>query len=235
MSEEEKEIEDVEDTGIEEFEEKRNTNKLLIGIGIVILAFVLFIVAFRVTTYIRGPTGRVVTLDELHKLNLEGEAGEGDYVYNGFSFVYFNGGWYTQAQRGDTLYDIPLHHGPRDVEDILVVGGIDPSFGADRIIYVSFDPSDYYIGLAAIELSLNLGKGMDAVTKSACDKDYDIDACKAREVVTCADTDKSVVHIKLAKETKITLNGKCITIEGDEKEIIRATDNVILRFYSILK
>ena len=234
MSEEEKEIEDIEDTGIDEFEKKTDTKKLLIGIGIVVVVFVLFIAAFRITTYIRGPTGRVVTLDELHELNLEGKAGEGNYVYNGFSFVYFNDGWYTRAQRGDTLYDIPLHHGPRDVEDILVIGDIDPSFGNERIIYVSFDPSDYYIGLAAIELSLNLGKGLEAGTKSACDKDYDIDACKERSVVTCTDTDKSVVLIKQANETKITLDGKCIIVEGNDKEIVRATDNVILRFYGIL-
>jgi hypothetical protein len=234
MNKKSDENKEIEDTGIEEFESKRNTKKLLVVISIVIVAFVLFIVAFRVTTYIRGPTGRVVTLDELHRLNIEGKAGEEDYVYNGFSFVYFNGGWYTQAQRGDTLYDIPLHYGPRDVEDIPIAGGLDPGFGADRIIYVSFDPRDYYVGFAAIELSLNLGKGMEAATKSACDKAYDVDACKERSVITCDDIDKSVILLKKSNNTKITYKGKCITVEGDEKGLLRATDNLILRFYGIL-
>ncbi len=213
---------------------KKSTKKLLILIGIVIAVFVLFIAAFRFTLYLRGSSDNIVTLDELHELNLEGKAGEDDYVYNGFSFVYFNGGWYTRAQRGDTLYDIPLHYGPREVEDILVVGALGPNFGDNRIVYIAFDPSDYHIGFAAIELSLNLGKGLEAGTKAACDKAYDIDACKEREVVTCSDTDKSVIHIKQANETKISLRGKCIVIEGTEQDILRATDNVILRFYGIL-
>ena len=226
-------VQDAEETDKVE-DSKKSTKKLLIGIAIVITTFVLFIVAFRITTYIKGPTGQVVTLDELHKLNLEGKAGEDNYVYNGFSFVYFNEGWYTQAQRGDTLYDIPLHYGPREVEDIFVVGELDPSFAANRIIYITFDPSDPHVGFAAVELSLNLGKGLEAGTKSACDKAYDIDACKEREIITCSDTDKSVIHIKQADETKIKLKGKCIVIEGTEKDILRATDNVILRFYGIL-
>ncbi|MBW2981482.1 hypothetical protein KY343_01250 [Candidatus Woesearchaeota archaeon] len=215
-------------------ESKKNRKKLLIAIGIVIAVFVLFIVAFRVTLYLRGPTSNVVTIDELHKLNLEGKLEEDSYVYNGFSFVYFNDGWYTQVQRGNTIYDVPLHYGPRDVEDIPVTGKLGQSFGQGRVIYISFYPEDYYLGFAAIELSLNLGKGMNAITKSACDKDYDIDACKERGVVTCEDTDKSVILIKQSNETKIRLSDKCVIIEGNEKELLRATDNVILHFYGIM-
>ncbi|MBW2966481.1 hypothetical protein KY342_05240 [Candidatus Woesearchaeota archaeon] len=213
----------------------KDTKKLLILIGVIVAIFVLFVAGFRLTVYLRGPTAMVVTIDEMHKLNLEGKGGEGNYVYNGFSFIYSNGAWYTQAQRGDTLYDIPLHFGPRDVEDISVKGSIDPNFGNKRIIYVSFDPTDPHIGLAAIELSLNLGKGIEVATKAACDKDYDIDACKERSVVTCEDKDKSVILIKQANETKVTLDEKCIVIEGKDKELMRATDNVILRFYGVLK
>ena len=227
------EVEDAEEVETPE-DSKKSTKKLLIAIGIVIAVFVLFVAAFRFTLFLRGPTSNVVTLNELHELNLEGKLKEDSYVYNGFSFVYFNGGWYTQAQRGDTLYDIPLHYGPRDVEDIPIAGALDPNFGTNRIIYVSFDPRDYYIGFAAIELSLNLGKGLEAGTKSACDKAYDIDACKERQVITCDDKDKSVIHIKKANETKIKLNSNCIVIEGNEKELLRATDNVILRFYKII-
>jgi hypothetical protein len=231
MSKKTVKIQDIEETSETQ---KKSTKKLLIAIGVVVAAFVLFIAAFRITLFLRGPTANVVTLDELHKLNLQGKAGEGNYVYNGFSFVYFNDGWYTQAQRGDTLYDIPLHYGPRDVEDIPVVGKLDPSFGNNRIVYITFDPRDYYIGFAAIELSLNLGKGLEAGTKSACDKDYDIDACKEREIVTCADKDKSVILIRKANETKITLSSNCVIIEGTGKELLRATDNVILHFYGIM-
>ena len=213
----------------------QDTKRLLILIGVVIGIFILFFAGFRLTLYLRGSTGKVVTIDEMHQLNLEGKGEEMDYVYNGFSFIYSNGAWYTQAQRGDTVYDIPLHFGPRDVENISVKGSIDPAFGNNRIVYVSFDPSDPYVGLAAIELSLNLGKGLDVATKSACDKDYDIDACKERSVVTCSDVNKSVVLIRQADETKVTLNGKCIIIEGRDKELMRAVDNAILRFYGILQ
>jgi hypothetical protein len=161
-------------------------------------------------------------------MNLEGELDENAYIYNGFSFVYFNDGWYTQAQRGDTLYDIPLHYGPRDVEDIPVLGALDPNFGAGRIVYITFDPRDYYIGFAAIELSLNLGKGLEAGTKSACDKAYDIDACKERSVVTCDDNDKSVIHLKKSNDTKVTLDGKCIVVEGNDEELLKLDQLVTL-------
>jgi len=215
-------------------ESKKSTKKLLILIGIVVAFFVVFIIAFRITLYLRGPGDNIITLNELHQLNLKGKAGENDYVYNGFSFVYFNDGWYTQLIRGNVLYDVPLHYGPRDVENITITGKLDPNFGSGRVVYITFDPGDYYTGFAAIELSLNLGKGMDAITKSACDNNYDIDACNEREIITCADKDKSVIHIKQANETKVRLLGNCVVIEGKDKELLRATDSVILHFYGVM-
>jgi len=65
--------------------------------------------------FIRGPTAQVITIDELHQKNLKGEESDINYVYNGFSFVFINGMWYTQVQKEDTVF---AFHGLASQSDI---------------------------------------------------------------------------------------------------------------------
>src|SRR3989338_93729 len=68
-----------------------------------------------------GMTGAPValTLDDLHKLNAEGELdSEKGQMYHGFSFVKEEGLWWTNVLQAEELLKIPLHFTPSEVEHI---------------------------------------------------------------------------------------------------------------------
>ena len=212
----------------------KSTKKLLIIIAVIIGFFALgFLVRF-----VYNPTGAAVTIDELHKKNLEGEESNINYVYNGFSFVYVDNLWYTQVQRPDgTLLDVPLHFGPRDLEDIPAIGNINDQFKQPRI-YITFDPNDRslkFVALSSAELSLNLAKGLEILPIAACAKN-ETEACGNRPIVTCEDNDKAVIYLKQTDSTGIVrLEGNCIELKGEGWELVKATDRLLLQWYQVMK
>jgi len=210
----------------------RETKTLLIAILVVIVFFIVFFLARNMLS----PTGEVVTIDDLHNQNIEGDETVFNYLYNGYSFVFTNGLWNTQVQSpvDETLFDIPLHYGPKDLEDISVVGSLDIGFYKPNV-YVAFDPLSedmQYVALSAAELSLNLIKGLGVVPTAACAQN-ETEACEDRPIITC-DGDEAVVYIKKAEDTLVSLEGDCVVIQGDGENIIRATDRFLYMQYNIM-
>lgn len=228
-SEEESEEDDPED---DKDDSPKETKKLLIAIGVVIL----FFAAFFLVKYIRGPTGGVVTIDDLHQQNIEGEGGEGNYVYNGYSFVFLDGMWYTQVQdKEGILFDIPLHFGPNDLENVSVVGELDPSFWKDGEVYVTFEPLSenmQFIALSVSELGLNLIKGLGTKPKAACAKN-ETKACETRPIMTC-DSEASVIYVKQANQTVVRLDENCVMLQGKDWELVKAVDRFLYKFYGVM-
>ena len=73
--------------------DKKSTKRLFVLLGIIIVAFVLILGgSFLYNKY--GPTG-AVTLDDLHKMNMDGEGGDNSYMYIGFSFLLYEGFGYN--------------------------------------------------------------------------------------------------------------------------------------------
>lgn len=208
----------------------KDTKKLLILIGIVVGCFALFFLI----RFVYSPTGGAVTIDELHKQNLEGKTSDINYLYNGFSFVYVNGLWYTQVQGENTLFDIPLHFGPKELEEILVIGGVDNSFRKNEV-YITFNPLSQdmqYIALSSAELSLNLVKGLGIIPVAACIKN-ETDACKDRPIITC-DSGEAAIFIKRANQTMVRLDGNCVILQGKGWGLVKATDRFLLKWYGIM-
>ena len=73
---------------VEEDTKEKETNKYFYIIAaVIILVFAAFIIYQRVGI----PTGAVITIDDLHELNLQGDlSSDKGYVHNGFSFVFNN-------------------------------------------------------------------------------------------------------------------------------------------------
>ncbi len=212
----------------------KNSKKLLMLIGVVVGAFILVFVFVRFIS--GGTTG--ATIDDLHKKNIEGNAGEDSYIYNGYSFVYFDGLWYTQIQRKDeTLVDIPLHFGPRELEDISFTGKINEQFMQDEV-YITFDPTDSslkFVALSSAELSLNLAKGIEVMPVAACDKNETV-ACENRPILTCDDKDKAIVYLRQTDDTgAVKLDGNCVELTGDGWELVKAVDRFLLQWYQIMQ
>src|SRR3989344_9447720 len=114
---------------------KTDSKSVLLIIGIIVGITILAIGGFAVYNSITG--ANVQTIDDLHQDNLDDklEEKEGD-VYNGFSFVYYDGLWWTMIknQAGQNL-KVPLRFAPRDLEDISINGKLDPEFNLGENVY----------------------------------------------------------------------------------------------------
>src|SRR3989344_70717 len=105
---------------------KTDSKSVLLIIGIIVGITILAIGGFAVYNSITG--ANVQTIDDLHQDNLDNKLKEKEgYVYNGFSFVYYDGLWWTSVKNsaGNNL-KISLHYDPRDLEDIPVFGNLEP-------------------------------------------------------------------------------------------------------------
>ena len=172
----------------------------------------------------------------MHENNLEGELKEGEgYLYNGFSFVYADGLWWTEIQRPERLLKIPLHFAPKDLEDIPISGSISPAFNEGQEVYVSIDPkviSGHYV-VAMKELSSNIGQGINRNSVGACIEEAL--GCEDREILNCENTKGlPVIELELTAEPSIELSGTCIKIKGSEYGIIKAANRLIYQWYKIM-
>jgi len=208
----------------------KEAKNLMIIIGVVVGLFVILFAG----SYFMKSTKRTNTISGLHAQNMEMEETEFNYVYNGYSFVNVNGLWYTQVQGGNNLYDIPLHYGPRDLEEIPVIGELDEEFyGKD--LYITFNPVDpnlQYVALASAELSINLAKGFGLVPTAACDRNQ-TETCETRPIITCANNEPTV-YIKQSAKTQVILKGKCVIIQGTDLGLVQATDKFLLKMYGVM-
>jgi len=217
-----------------ETEEKNISDKiLLISIAVMILVIIFFL-SFRFFTQ-ETPK----TLDDLHALNLQGklEPDQG-YIYNRYSFVYFDGLWYTQVQKGNNLFSIPLHYAPKDLEDIPLTGSLNSSlFNKNKFIYYTFNPISSelkYVSLAIWEFTNTLTSAMNKFPKPACDRN-ETAACKKVPILTCDNKVLPIAYFREENETLVSYNDNCIIVQGEGQDIVRATDRMLLNLYGIME
>lgn len=215
--------------------EKKTSDWILIISIIVIVLIIAAIMGFK---FFQKEKTQPKTIDDLHLLNLKGKLKpDQGYVYNGYSFVFANGLWYTQVQRGNNLFDIALHYAPKALEDIPIEGKLNTTlFNSERGIYITFDPLGQnlnYIALAVGEFDQNIIKAFNKVPIAACDKN-ETNACKTRPIIICNNTDKPVLYLQQKPETKVLFANNCIIVQGIGPEIVRAIDRLLLNLYSIM-
>ncbi|MBI2667098.1 hypothetical protein HYX13_05805, partial [Candidatus Woesearchaeota archaeon] len=211
---------------------------LLVIAGIFILAFGGF------TAYSKITGAQVVNIDELHQKNLEGDLNDKEgYVYNGYSFVFTDGLWWTEMDKFGSLLKIPLHFGPKEVEPIELQGTLHPAFNEGNEMYIAIDPDvvDKYYTLAISELSFNVVKGLDRTPVGSCTKENW--ACENRTIVSCdaVDSDnlnytgKDIIELALGNETKIEAKGTCIKVTGNQYELVKAVDRLLYQWYGVIR
>lgn len=211
---------------------EHDTKKLLFFIGIVIGIFLLFLL---VSKFLNKPE-IIMTIDEMHLANTQGTLDpEKGYIYNGFSFVNVGGLWYSQVQSGSNLYDITFNNDPKSVENISVSGKLSDLFARGNNLYITFDPYAVgikYIAVANAGLSMSLVKGFDYNLTAGCNNNQS-PTCSGDKYITCDQKDRGVIYFKESSETKITLEGNCVTIEGSGPDIVKAKDRLLLRWYGV--
>ena len=158
------------------------------------------------------------------------------YTYNGFTFTKIEGLWHTEWQQGNNLYSVHLRYGPRECKDIKIYSLSNNSFRINKTVYITFDPGEVlgYIALASTELSLNLYNTFHISPIASCTENT-TQACYKRPIVTCANTNASVIYIRKANETGAFINGNCLIIQGQNEDMVQVADKVIWTWYGIIK
>ncbi len=230
-------LEEIKEIKPEELKEKKISDWGLVILVAIIVLTLAVIISFN---FFKKETPR--TIDELHSLNLNGKLKEEEgYLYDGYSFVFANGLWYTQYQvltaRGANLFNIPLHYSPKELEDIPTEGGLNATlFDSEEEIYVTFDPLGQnlnYVALAVGEFDQNIIKAFNKMPVAACDKN-ETKACETRPIITCNNTDKPVLYLQQEPEAKVIFEDNCMIVQGQGAEIVRAVDRLLLKLYGIM-
>lgn len=197
----------------------------------------LFLTSVFAYKYFTKP--EILTPDEMHAKNLAGKLDPKiGYVYKGFSFVYYDKLWFTQMHRPgtDKLYNIQLHYSPRDLENVSLGDGIE-RFGTLPSTYVTFDPRDEklaYIALAAGEFGLSTAVVLNMTPVPACMRNETAACAKVATISCAADKKHAIVELTRSGTAKAELEGNCLKLFGEDTELIRALDRVLLLWMGIM-
>jgi subtilase family serine protease len=159
------------------------------------------------------------------------------YSYNGFVFTNMSGLWFTEIQKTGTnkVYNVPLHFGPKELEDITIEGDIN-NFNNKTQLYITFDPTgnDFsYIALSASEISINLAQTLNITPVAACTVN-DTRICSGREIISCKEPGLPAIYLLYDNSTGIYVKNNCIFVQGQGKELVRAADRLLLKWFSVM-
>lgn len=208
---------------------------ILIMVGVIVGIFVLTLGSFKLYNQLTG--AGVIVIDDLHQKNLEGELdAEEGYLYNGYSLVKADGLWWTEIDAGSRMIKIPLHFGPKDVEEIPVAGKLSSQFDKGTLIYIAIDPEvnyNKYYTLALMEMNNNILQGVNRNIEAACTTENI--ACDNRTIIAC-DTagGKPVIELAVSESSGIEFSGSCIKISGDGEALVKAVDRMLYTWYGIM-
>lgn len=142
-------------------------------------------------------------------------------TYKGINFVKTNNGWLGYKD------DKPVYlvYSPLETANI--------TMNINNIELLSLTSKNYLSSLPedglneAISSFINRAR-LQRTPVSACYED--IKSCADLPIKTCEDADIStgVIIFKYSNETKVTLAGTCLTFEGENSDLIKYTDKLIL-------
>lgn len=202
------------------------------GVALIVLFFIgLLLVLF----FFRKPVP--LSIDDYHAMNLNGELDPKEgYIYNGFSFVKVRGSWFTRLQRKNTneSYHLEVRYGPRDVEEIPLSGDYAYLLTFNST-FITFDPTgkDFpHVALAAADLSTNLVRVFNTTPVAACTLP-DEKACANRPIITCTQG-VPTIFIKEDPVPAVTAQGTCITVQGEDFDLVKSANRLLLAWYGIM-
>jgi hypothetical protein len=217
-------------------EKGKNNNKyLLFSLGIFIIVTVGIFFALNP---LGDPLGRATgEIDNTDPLLIDVD--KYFYTYNNYEFNYDSLLWVTKFSRSDGDYEMRLHHGPRDLQDIPKSKGLQnfliEVLENDRIAYVQFPPDDKGVmGVAFLEVFNNLNDGllMDVYPAFA---NNNTDRKDVEVISDCKDTDVPMIMLRHASPTSVIYREPgCIVVQGEEKEIWRAGNTLLYTLFGIM-
>lgn len=234
-NQEEKQTSEIEQVTSEEEVKKSIPKKFIYLVAAIIIIFIALLSYGTIKDYFSPPTG-AITINDLFLKNLQGELPpDQGYMYNGFSFVLFDGIWYSEIQYENKNFQIPLHYGPKELENIPIKGKLNQNFDQDEV-YLTFNPleSDDYEGVALMELAQNIAMIIHREPLAACDRN-ETQGCKNRPIITCEDKDKAVIYFLHEPGPEIELNGNCLILKGQEDDLVKAANRILYQWYGVME
>ncbi|RMF06427.1 hypothetical protein D6764_02310 [Candidatus Woesearchaeota archaeon] len=229
-------------------EEKIQDRSFLYIVGFIIAVLVLLILIPRFLT-----KQEVKTIDDAFRETLNGVENEHQFVYNGFAFVYYDGLWYTQVASKKSIYTIPFHYSPKEVENVSFSGYSEefmtyminhPLSDGKVGTFITFDPTDKnqkYLALANGEFSFSFVKTTGATVAPACTKNETY-ACSNLPILTCNESKMPVIFFDNTdsemgedENAKVSITKTCVTISGSGPEIVRAADRFLYDLFGIME
>ena len=175
------------------------------------------------------------------------------YYFNGFLFEKIGPLWYTQIQKNNDLFDVPMHYGPKELLDIPYSNETSQKVQSfffeyvtlfkekdqnNLLSYLTFDPEDNLsvIALGAAELTFKLRQTSRIKLISACTDNSTGSGCEDRMQINCTNTEFPVIYLNQEELVKpiIDVNDNCLTIAGDGTDLLRAVDRVLYSFFKIM-
>lgn len=168
--------------------------------------------------------------------------------YKGYAFMKKEGHWFLEWQRNGNTVFIPFRLSPIEVEDVTVSGGAKPEFLGDprnltpdvyeKPIYKTEDVGSRnpkYVVFSQYELRENLYDAFDMqpFIVPAC-TDSKLRVCSAVPTVTCDSKDKRVIYVKKGGKAEIIFNDNCITVQGENLEMMKAADRLLYIWLGIM-
>ena len=158
------------------------------------------------------------------------------YDYNGFSFIKGNNMWFTQIQLPgeNKVYTIELRYGPKDLDEIPIIGNPEIFLTTNKT-YITFDPYDRdlkYIGLAIGDIDINLINVLGIEPIAACTKNHS--DCSNTPIKNCENTNAPVILVQQDPVAFVEQKGNCLIVQGDNFELVKAADKLLLYLYGIM-
>ncbi|MFQ5620940.1 MAG: hypothetical protein ACE5FT_03785 [Candidatus Nanoarchaeia archaeon] len=157
--------------------------------------------------------------------------------YNGFDFTNVDNAWYFEWQHENIIYEVGLRYAPWEVEDVPIRGVLNGSFNQKKV-YITHDPdlgensrNFTVIQLGAVELASSMASSLNLLPISACT--VNTSSCVASHIVTC-DSNGSVVYMTDIGSAGVVLNQNCITLRGENMELIKSIDRLLYQWYGIM-
>ncbi|MBR9683313.1 hypothetical protein GOV03_02120 [Candidatus Woesearchaeota archaeon] len=215
---------------------RKDGKSILIMVGILVGVLVFSMGGFKAYDQLTGAA--TINIDEIHLKNIEGKLDPSEgYIYGQNSFIFADGLWWTDINRGDRWLKVRIHFGPREVEEVKIEGYPDAAFNDREEVYVAIDPvfGNKYLTLALSEVNLNMVQGLMRKPVAVCSRENET-VCVDREILNCENTKgKPVIEFRWGGEPKITLDGTCILISGEDMGIVKAANRLIWQWYGVMR
>lgn len=164
-----------------------------------------------------------------------------EMTYNNFEFKKVSGTWFFDWQKDNKVYTVGLRYNPEEVENVTIKGALNSSFNHRRDVYITYDPeisentqNFTTLALAATELSTSVAKSIGYKPLSACTWNASVCADAGTPIVSCDTPGVSVIYLTDVGDAGIVLDKDCITLRGEEMELLRSVDRLLYQWYGIM-